>query len=166
MFRKMRRAGQQLSAEESAEILKNGTNGILAVMGDEGYPYTVPLNYVLLDGCVYFHCACDGHKTDAVKQGNKASFCVVEKDTVVPQIRSTNYRSIVAFGRIRLVTEDDRKRKALLALAEKYCPDFLEDSMEEIKTKWNRPAVLELRIEHLTGKEASKKVIEFAKENQ
>lgn len=85
MFRKMRRAGQQLPREEAFEILKNGKTGVLAVLGDEGTLYAVPLNYALVGDCIYFHCARDGHKTDALGRNSKVSFCVVEKDTVIPK---------------------------------------------------------------------------------
>ena len=66
MFRKMRRFKQQLSEEECLEILKTAKRGVLAVLGDEGYPYAVPLDFVYEDGKIYFHCAKEGHKLDAI----------------------------------------------------------------------------------------------------
>jgi nitroimidazol reductase NimA-like FMN-containing flavoprotein (pyridoxamine 5'-phosphate oxidase superfamily) len=164
MFRAMRRSGQQLPWEEALEILKNGETGVLAVLGDEGYPYAVPLNYALVEDCLYFHCARDGHKTDAVRKNAKVSFCVVEKDTVVPPIFATDYRSAIVFGRARMVEEDALKRKALLALVEKYGPAHREEGVREMETEWDRVTIVEIRIEHLTGKEASKRVKSFCKQ--
>ena len=84
MFRDMRRKKQLLSPEESLQILENGTSGVLAVAGDDGYPYTVPLSYVYHDSKIYFHAAKSGHKIDAVRNCSKASFCVIGQDQIVP----------------------------------------------------------------------------------
>ncbi len=164
MFRKMRRTGQQLPREEALKILKNGKTGVLAVLGDKGYPYAVPLNYALVGDYIYFHCARDGHKTDALSKNSKVSFCVVEKDTVIPKIFSTDYRSAIAFGQARIVEEDAVKRGALLALVEKYGPAYREEGVREIETEWGRVTIVEIRIEHLTGKEAGKRVKSFCKQ--
>ena len=92
-FREMRRRRQQLSDEESIAILRNGTSGTLGLLGDNGYPYTVPLSYVYADGCIYFHSALAGHKVDAIRACDKASFCVVAQDAVQPQEYTTSRRS-------------------------------------------------------------------------
>ena len=85
MFREMRRNRQQLSEEESLAVLERGTSGVLAVLGDEGYPYAVPLSYVYRNGKIYFHCAKSGHKLEALKHCGKVSFCVVDQDQVKPE---------------------------------------------------------------------------------
>lgn len=85
MFREMRRKKQQLSNSECFEILDNSNTAVLALIGDGGYPYTVPLNFVQLDNKVYFHCAKTGHKIDAVKNCDKASLCVVGRDDVLAE---------------------------------------------------------------------------------
>ena len=72
MFRPMRRGKQLLPPEESIQILEQGTSGVLAVAGDAGYPYAVPLSYVYMDGKLYFHCAKSGHKLDAIRRNSKA----------------------------------------------------------------------------------------------
>ena len=82
MFRKMRRFNQQISLSESIEILEKGKTGVLAVLGDNGYPYAVPLNYVYENGKIYFHCAKAGHKISAMQNCEKVSFCVIDKDDV------------------------------------------------------------------------------------
>ena len=98
MFREMRRKNQLLTKEEAEKILENGTSGTLALLGDEGYPYCVPISYVYNNNKIYFHSAKSGHKIDAVKNCDKASFCVIDKDEVKPQEYTTYFRSVIAFG--------------------------------------------------------------------
>ena len=88
-MRTMRLFKQELSDQETMEVLAAGTSGVLAVMGDEGYPYAVPLSYVYADGKIYFHGAKTGHKIDAIAKNEKVSFCVIDKDDVVPQEYTT-----------------------------------------------------------------------------
>ena len=83
MFREMRRKTQQLSQKECEEILRNATSGVLGVIGDGGYPYTVPVSHVYKDGVIAFHCAKTGHKIDAIRNNEKVSFCVIAQDEVM-----------------------------------------------------------------------------------
>lgn len=152
MFRKMRRMKQQLSQEETVKILENGKTGILAVNGDDGYPYTVPLNYVYRDGKIYFHCAKEGHKFDAMMQSNKVSFCVIEKDDVVPEKLTTFFRSVVVFGVARLL-EGDELVQAAYNLGMKYY-EKEELVHKEIERGLHSLACFEITNEHMTGKEA------------
>lgn len=154
MFREMRRKNQLLPEDESIEILKKGTSGVLAVSGDNGYPYAVPLSYVYSDGKIYFHCAKDGHKIDAVKSCDKASFCVVDCDNVVPDEYTTYFRSVIAFGRARIMS-DAEKRAPLEKLAQKYTPDDADGRTREIERLLGKVCMIEFEIEHMTGKEAS-----------
>ena len=155
MFREMRRKRQSLSVEGCTRILKDGTSGVLALAGDNGYPYAVPLSYVLQDGKIYFHSAKAGHKLDAIRQCAKASFCVIDQDQVVPMERTTYFRSVIAFGVIRILENTEEKRSAIEALAKKYS---IEDSPESrnaaIRQEWNALCMLEMTVEHLSGKEA------------
>ena len=80
MFREMRRNKQLLTEDISREILQRNTSGVLSLMGDEGYPYGVPLSYVLAGDKIFFHCAKTGHKIDAIRSCEKASFCVIDQD--------------------------------------------------------------------------------------
>lgn len=97
MFPEMRRKKQQLTQEESIEILLKGSSGVLALLGCEDYPYAVPLSYVYEDHKIYFHGAKEGHKLDAIKKHNKASFCVIRQDQVSPEKFTTLYKSVIAF---------------------------------------------------------------------
>jgi nitroimidazol reductase NimA-like FMN-containing flavoprotein (pyridoxamine 5'-phosphate oxidase superfamily) len=154
MFREMRRKRQLLSKEENVEILKSCATGILAVNGDDGFPYTVPLNYTYEDGKLLFHCATEGHKMDAIKRNDKVTFCVIERDDVVPETFSTDYRSVVVFGRARVITEDHERRAALERLIDKYSAGYEEEGQKEIENDWNQVALVEISIEHMTGKKS------------
>ena len=107
MFREMRRNKQQLSNEECGEILRKSTAGVLAVSGDDGYPYAVPLSYVYCDNKIYFHSAKSGHKIDGIKNNSKVSFCVIAKDEIIPEKFTTYFRSVIVFGKARILESMD-----------------------------------------------------------
>ena len=154
MFRELRRKRQALSAEECAAVLLRGTSGVLALSGDNGYPYAVPISYVYDGKALYFHCARAGHKLDALRRDPKASFCVVDQDQVVPEEYTTYFRSVIAFGKVRIQEDIEEKQAALEALGERFNPGEKESLRQEISGAWDRVCVLEMAIEHLTGKEA------------
>jgi len=106
-----------------------------------------------------FHCAKTGHKTDAVLANNKASFCVIGEDKVVPEEYTTYFRSVISFGKIRIV-EDDEKRKLVYDFAGKYRPGFEEERQKAIDKEFKPLCIMEITIEYLTGKES----IELVKE--
>jgi len=154
MFREMRRKNQALDALLCREILQKTENGVLALLGDEEYPYAVPLNHVMMDGKLYFHCAVKGHKVDAIKRCSKASYCVVAEDEVDAQNLSTRFRSVIAFGQVRMVEEMQTKKRALQAIAERFAPDNMAAAMKEIDDSLSATGIIELTIEHLSGKES------------
>lgn len=155
MFREMRRNKQLMSHNESIEVLQRGTSGVLALLGDDDFPYTVPLSYVYADGKIYFHSAKTGHKIDAIKKCDKASFCVIDQDKIVPEKYTTHFRSVVAFGKIRLLDSDKEMRQAVEKLAFKYHPTDSRESREQaIDKDWKPLCMMEFSIEHMTGKEA------------
>lgn len=153
MFRTMRRFKQQLSDEEAKRVLTEGQTLVLALHGDDGYPYAVPLNYVYHDGKVYVHCAKAGHKLDAIRRDPKVSFTVIERDDVVPEKLATYYRSVIAFGHARILEDDEEKRRAAEVLGLHYY-NVPEAVQKEIETTWNALVCIEITIDHLTGKEA------------
>lgn len=154
MFREMRRSKQELPREETEAVLRRGTSGVLALAGDEGYPYAVPISYVYDDGKLYFHCALSGHKLDAIKRNEKASFCVIGQDEIVPEAYTSYFRSVIAFGRISVMEDEGKKRKALEKLAEKYAPEDTPAGRHgAIDREWSILCMLEMEIDHMTGKE-------------
>lgn len=154
MFREMRRKKQLLADDVAKSILEHGITGVLGVLGDNGYPYTVPLNYVYADGAIYCHCAKAGHKLDAINACGKVSFCVIHKEQIVPEEFTAYFRSVIAFGRAAEVTDADEKRAAMRLLNEKYAPGRAAAGEEEIAKQWQGLAVIKIQVEHLTGKEA------------
>jgi nitroimidazol reductase NimA-like FMN-containing flavoprotein (pyridoxamine 5'-phosphate oxidase superfamily) len=154
MFREMRRKKQLLSEAETIEILQSCTSGVLAVAGDDDYPYAVPLSFSYKDGKLFFHFAKEGHKLDSIAKNNKVSFCVIQADQVIPNAFATRYRSAIVFGRARILTEDGEKKYALECLLEKYSPDYINEGQAEIEREWNRVCAAEVKIEHMTGKAA------------
>ena len=155
-FREMRRKGQQLSQEESIAILEKATAGTLAVLGDNGYPYAVPLSYVYADGRLYFHSALSGHKVDAIRNCDKASFCVIAQDDVQPARYTTFFRSVIVFGRIHIVEDEAEKLKTARLLGNRYNPNQEEALQKELESGFARMIMIRFDIEHLTGKEALK----------
>ena len=154
-FRPMRRVRQQLTKEACEQILRRGTSGVLAVLGDGGWPYAVPLSYVYDGGVLYFHCAKSGHKLDALHGCDKASFCVIDKDQVVPGEYTTYYSSVIAFGRAREVTDPAGMRAAIEALARHYFPeDSAQNRDRAIGREWNALCIVRFTVEHMTGKQA------------
>ena len=153
-FRKMRRSRQQLRLSESRAILERNTCGVLALAGDGGYPYALPMSYAYREGKIYFHAARTGHKIDAIARCPKASFCVVDQDKIVPEKFTTHYRSAIAFGRIRVAEDPEEILTGLRALGEKYSPGRDTELEEEIGKELAAVAVLVLTVEHLTGKQA------------
>lgn len=153
MFRPMRRIKQQLAEEDAVFILENSTAGVLALSGDDGYPYTVPLSYVYSDNLLIFHSAREGHKIDAIQNCSKASFCVIAKDEIIPDEYTTYFRSVVAFGQIRILAREEAREAAKL-LGAKYRPGFADDLAATVERNLDKMCVFVLEIEHMTGKEA------------
>ncbi len=153
-FREMRRRRQQLSTEEAVAILQKSTAGTLALLGDNDYPYAVPLSYVYQDGRIYFHSALAGHKVDAVRKNEKASFCVIEQDDVQPKKYTTFYRSVIAFGRVHVVDDEAEKMRMARMLGNRYNPNDDVALSRELESGLSRMLMIRLDIEHLTGKQA------------
>ena len=104
-FRKMRRFKQQLSEESCVEILKNEPRGVMAVAGENGYPYAFPIDFVYDGGRLYFHCAKEGHKLDAIKSCDKVSFCVMNEGFRKDGEWALNISSVIVFGRVKIMTD-------------------------------------------------------------
>ena len=153
MFREMRRIKQLLSIEDTIAVMDRCTNGVMACIGDEDYPYAVPVSFVYFNDKIYFHSAKAGHKIESIKKNQKVSFAVIDEDTIVSKEYTTYFRSVIAFGKTSIV-EGDEWFDAFKALVEKYSGDLPEeDRLKEIKG-CNRSLIIAIDIEHITGKEA------------
>ena len=153
MFRQMRRFKQQISKEECIKILKEQSRGVLSLIGDDGYPYGIPLDhwYCEEDGKLYFHGAKEGHKIDAIKACDKASYCVMDQGFKKDGEWALNINSVIVFGRISIV-EDPEKAKIICT---EICRKFTDDEaylQHELEHAFPRVQCLELTPEHMTGK--------------
>lgn len=148
----MRRFKQQLSAEETESILRNGKYCVMAVSGDDDYPYALPLNYIYDGSSIFIHSAAQGHKTDALKRNPKCSLCIVDKDDVIPEEFTSYFRSVIAFGTAYFVESTDEKIAALRLLTEKYSPGIDPDA--EIARFIKTVCIIRIDIDSVTGKEA------------
>ena len=156
MFRQMRRIKQQLSEEESIQILKDEKRGFLSVLGENDYPYGIPMNYVFTDNKIIFHSALEGHKIDSIRKQNKVSFTVITDGNQVENEWYYIFKSVIVFGKIRFIEDEAEKIKQLTLLGNKYFPskEYTEDEINKYLKKTN---VLELDIEHITGKVVTEK---------
>lgn len=153
-FRKMRRFRQHLSKEECESILVNATSGTLALLGDSGYPYAVPISHVYSDGTFYFHSAVAGHKVDAIRNCDKASFCVIAADDVHPSEFTTYFKSVIVFGRIHIVEDEEERLHAATLLGERFNPGDVDGLKREMDKFFAHMLILRMEVEHLSGKEA------------
>lgn len=149
----MRRFKQQISEEECIRILKEQPRGILSMIGDNGYPYGIPLDhwYSEKDNRLYFHCAKTGHKLDAIAACDKVSYCVMDKGYRKDGEWALNINSVVVFGRMRVVEDEDKKQEICTNLVRKFTDDE-EYLRRELTNAFPRVNCLELIIEHMTGK--------------
>ncbi len=154
MFRPMRRSRQELSVAETKKILSDHSTGTLALLGDEGYPYSLPINYYF-DGNdkIYFHCAKQGHKLDAVKRNEKVSMSVIARDEIYQEKFTTLYVSAVVFGKAKILENQNEINLYCTRLAEKLCPDNIKNIPAEINSSASAFTIVEITIEHMTGKE-------------
>ena len=126
---------------------------MLSLIGDDGYPYGLPMDhwYCQEDGCLYFHCAKQGHKLDAIRGCNKASYCVMDSGYRREGEWFFHFRSVIAFGRMEIVTDPVEVREACRRIGEKYMPDR-ESVQKELAESLKNVCVLRLTPEHITGK--------------
>ena len=156
MFRKLAKANKAISEEKCIELLKNQKRGILSVLGDDDYPYALPMSHVYVDGKIYFHGAQEGHKNDAVKKHSMASYCVMDKGVKAEDSWWYTFKSVIVFGKIKTLTDRDEKIDRLTYLGDKFFPTH-EETVDEINRLLDRTEVFEITIEHMSGKVVKEK---------
>lgn len=153
MFREMNRKKQLLPQEVCIDILKREPRGVLSLLGDNGYPYGLPMDhwYCDADGCLYFHCGKRGHKIDAIRSCDKASFCVMDQGYRREGEWALNIKSVIVFGRIQILEDQQEAIAITRQLSCKYTQDteFIE---QEILESGKNVLVFRLVPEHITGK--------------
>lgn len=148
----MRRIRQQMTDADAMHVLESAKTGVLTVNGANGYPYAVPMNYAYLDGKIYLHSANTGHKIDALKASDKVSFLVIDKDEVIPDKLTTAYRSVVVFGKAKIMENAEEKLTLVRRFALKYSKN-MPSIQADIDENFSSMALIEITPEHITGKE-------------
>ena len=150
MFREMRRIKNKMSDADALQLLVDGEHGTLGTISANGFPYTVIVNYVVVNGNIYFHSAKDGHKIDDIKSNNKVSFSVVGESEVIKSTFTTNYKSVTLFGTAKVIPND---KIILFEFIKKYSNGFLPEGKKYIEESSDIPVLVEIEILHITGKE-------------
>ena len=158
MFRPMRRKKNEISREAAEELLRTSRRGVLAVIGDEGYPYAVPVNYYYdsENQRIIFHGSRVGHKADAIQNCDKVCFTVFGNERVKGEAWAPYVQSTVVFGRCRMIENREETLAEVKRLAMKYYPDE-ETAEEEIARSGNAVQIYEIEIEHISGKEVQER---------
>lgn len=151
-FRELQRKNKELSREKCISLLKATKRGVLSVVGDEGYPYGMPMNHLYSDdGNIYFHCGKAGHRLDALKENNKVSFCVCSEGSAIENKWALEFESVIAFGRMEVIDNAD----TVCDISEKLCRKFTDDEAyikKEIEHFAHETLILKLIPEHICGK--------------
>lgn len=148
---KMRRKDRESDVSTAKEILENGEYGVLATIGEDGYPYGVPVNFAFDGEKIYFHCAKNaGHKQDNMKFSDKVSFTVVESSKVIAKSFTSKYRSTIVFGKV--AKTEINKKYALELLLKKYSSEFMEEGFAEIEKAFRVTDIYEVSIDKISGK--------------
>jgi len=156
MFRKMRLEANMITNEEAKEMLNEATNGVLAVDGDDGYPYAVPLSFAYINGKIYFHSTSNNsHKIDSIKKNPKVSFCVTTQDKIIPEAFNTLYRSVIVFGKARVLTDAKEIEQGIMTIVKKYAGEYMDEGKAYMNAETGNFCVVEIDIEHMTGKAGS-----------
>lgn len=153
MFRELVRKNKQLSMEECVRVLKSETRGVLSVLGDNDYPYGMPMNhwYNEEDGKIYFHCGNFGHRLDSLKKHNKVSFCTYDKGYRNDGEWAWNVKSVIIFGKIEIISDMEKIIDITTKLSHKFTQDE-EYIRKEIEMHGARTLLLQLTPEHICGK--------------
>jgi len=155
MKRPLRREDRRLDDAAAMALLERGEYGILSTSDEHNQPYGIPVNYVVLEDQIFFHCATEGQKLENITANRGVSFCVVGRTELIPEEFSTRYESVVVSGNADLVEDATLKNKALEALVAKYAPDHLASGKAYIEKLRAKTAVVRISIDHLAGKARS-----------
>ena len=158
MFRAVRKKKNEISQDEAKNLLRSSRRGVLAVNGDEGYPYAIPINYLYDEenNKIIFHGAKAGYKVDSIKKNDKICFTVFGNETFTEENWAPYLQSVVVFGRCHLVENRDDTVSLVKKFARKYYPN--EDMVnEEIANSGKGVQMFEIKIEHLSGKKVQER---------
>jgi nitroimidazol reductase NimA-like FMN-containing flavoprotein (pyridoxamine 5'-phosphate oxidase superfamily) len=158
MFRPIRKKKNEISVDKAKALLHSSRRGVLAVNGDDGYPYAIPINYLYDEENekIIFHGAKAGHKVDALKKNDKICFTVFGNETVKEEAWAPFLQSAVVFGRCHLVESQEDAIALVKKFAAKYYPN-MDMVNEEAALSGRAVQMFEIEIEHLSGKEVQER---------
>jgi len=155
-FRPLRRIRQAAGEDECKSLLANAPRGILSVHGENGYPYGIPVNYIFIDDKIYIHGAKEGHKMDAILSDDKVAFTVLSEPVKNPGEWWNCFTSVICFGRIKVIEDPALSDSLLRSLGAKYFPEGYDIDGDMVRNA-PRAAVLEITIDHMSGKHVREK---------
>ncbi len=150
-MKELRRKDRAITEEEAIALLNKAEYGVLSTAAENGKPYGVPLNFCVINHCIYFHCAVEGQKIDNIKQNKFVSFCVVGNTELLPDKFGTKYESVIVSGEVEEVF-DMNKQLVLEGLLHKYSPEFIDKGIKYIEDLNEKTRVFKITINKLTGK--------------
>jgi len=150
-MKELRRQDRAITEEEALALLNKAEYGVLSTVTENGEPYGVPLNFCVIDHCIYFHCAVEGQKIDNIKQNKSVSFCAVGNTKILPDKFGTKYESVIVSGEVEEVF-DMNKQLALEGLLHKYSIEFIDKGIKYIEGLKEKTRVFKITINKLTGK--------------
>jgi len=153
MFPTLKREKYSMLQEEANNLLDRSKHGVLSMISPNGYPYSVFVNHLVMNGKIYIHCAKEGHKLDCIRFNPHVSFATAEKVQIIPQHFTTHYTSIICFGRAKLINAN---KEVLQGFIDKFSPDFQEKGKKVIDADFNDTQLIEIEIDHITGKDTHK----------
>lgn len=152
MFKPMRREKKQMEMSRVDALINSGEYGVLGVLDTNGYPYAVPVNYVSDENHIYIHCATEGWKLEAIAANEKVTFTIVGRHAIVANRFSSDFESVICFGKAKLITDEKEKMELLKLFIYKYSPDFEVGGLKYVGTDYMKTAMIAIEIEHKTGK--------------
>lgn len=147
----MRRKDREMDLGAAEKALEKGSFGVLSVMGTDGFPYGIPVNYVVKDGFIYIHCAKEGKKLSDIASYPRVSFTVVTRSDILSDKFSTDYESVVVFGEAAEYIGED-KGSILFEFIRKYSREYLDEGSLYVEKMKNFTSLICVSIDRLTGK--------------
>lgn len=153
MFEEMRRKKSEMLKEDTYKLLKECKEGVLGTIGTNGYPHTVPLNYVLYKDKIYFHSAKQGFKMNNIMFNPNVSFTAFDNIEIIEERFTTNYQSVIIYGQAKIIPGN---KEILMELIKKYSSEFIKEGTQYVEASFTSTYLVEITIEHITGKESNK----------
>ncbi len=151
-MREMMKKNRQLPAEEAQTLFAKGHHGTLAVNGDDGYPYAVPVNYIYLDGFIYIHSAKKGYKIDALKKDPKVCFSTILSSEIWEEQTTAKFESVIVTGKVEFVADDAERKRVMETFIQRFTPNCKEIGMAYVEKTLPATQVLKIHVEELKGK--------------